>query len=244
VGLLGGEVGAVVLLHRLGSAPGFGLPRGDPARWLHETPPLDATAALLRVLALAAAWWLLVSSVWWLVVAARGAAQGRGLLAMPGTRRLVEWTLALTIAGGAAMAGPGAWAAAGPRPGAAPTSTTAPGVRTGRGLAVVPAPAPATPPPTTAPTTPAPTTPAPATPGLDAAAGAPTPGVHVIAAGENLWTIAAARLGAVTNRAASAVPAAEIARYWRALCELNRATIRSGNPSLVYPGEVLQLPPA
>jgi nucleoid-associated protein YgaU len=75
-------------------------------------------------------------------------------------------------------------------------------------------------------------------------ASVPVPELHVIAAGENLWTIAAAHVAMLTNRSAGAAPAAEVVPYWRALCDLNRATIRSGNPSLVYPGEVLRLPPA
>jgi hypothetical protein len=66
--------------------------------------------------------------------------------------------------------------------------------------------------------------------------------VHVVVAGENLWSIAAARVGAASGRPAGAVPAADVARYWVALCDLNRATVRSGNLSLVYPGEVLRLP--
>jgi hypothetical protein len=237
--LLGGELAALVVLHHLGSAPGFALPRSDPARWLREAAPLDVTAAVLRVLALAAACWLLASTVWWLLPSRRGHVARRSRFAMPGSRRLAEWTFALTLVGGTAFSASGAAAAtatASTTPSSTPSSAQAPsptGVRTGRGLVAVPAPAAPAPPPAPVPPAPAATPTAP-----------PGPGVHVIEPGENLWTIAAAQVGTTTNRAAGTVPAVEVAPYWLALCELNRATIRSGNPSLVYPGEVLQLPPA
>jgi hypothetical protein len=275
--LLTAEVAAVVALHRLGSAPGFALPHGSMGRWLRETPALDATTALLRVVALIAAWWLLASTVWWLLVAARGAlrgaVRGRSGPAMPGSRRLVEWALALSITGSLTLGG-AAGAATPPTtaPATTTTTTTTPattptlvlehvdrrdepvpttaapttpgGVRTGRGgLAAVPAPEPT--PTTSEPrsrvtsSTPA-TTPAQSTP--DPSKPDPSTGVHVVAPGENLWTIAAARVGARSGRAPDRLTAAEIAPYWLALCDRNRASIRSGNVSLVYPGEVLQLP--
>ena len=72
---------------------------------------------------------------------------------------------------------------------------------------------------------------------------APPPQVrhHVIVrAGDSLWLIARAWLTDASGRA----PAdAEIANYWRAVIAANRPTLRSGDPSLIYPGEILVLPP-
>ena len=153
--------------------------------------------------------------------------------------------------------------ASGPTP---PTS-----VRNGRaGLASVPATAPPPPPPTTVPTpttVPSPTaaplpepasTPATEPPGAPPAAPAPAPAstpapgpsplaaplprTHVVAPGENLWVIAAAQLAGATGRAPSTLEPEEIAPYWHTVCDANRATLRSGNPSLIYPGEVVELP--
>ncbi|MGH9033301.1 MAG: LysM peptidoglycan-binding domain-containing protein, partial [Acidimicrobiia bacterium] len=76
-----------------------------------------------------------------------------------------------------------------------------------------------------------PTTPLPA-PGPPPAPVEAAPAVHVIAPGESLWTIAAAQVA----------PEADVAPYWAQVVEANRATLRSGNPNLIYPGEVVELP--
>jgi hypothetical protein len=63
----------------------------------------------------------------------------------------------------------------------------------------------------------------------------------VVRAGDNLWLIARAAL----ERGSSArVDDSEVARYWRTVIAANRATLRSGDPSLVFPGEIVTLPPA
>ncbi|HEY8218270.1 MAG TPA: hypothetical protein VIH82_14120 [Acidimicrobiia bacterium] len=78
--------------------------------------------------------------------------------------------------------------------------------------------------------------------GASAAEGA-LPALHTIAPGEHLWGIAAARVGQLTRRDPATIPAEEIAPYWTRLCMTNEARLRSGNVSLVYPGEVVELPP-
>jgi hypothetical protein len=70
---------------------------------------------------------------------------------------------------------------------------------------------------------------------------APVPArVHVVQPGDNLWQIAraeAVRAGG-TDRPADA----QIAPYWRRVIAANRTTLRSGDPSLIFPGEVVALP--
>jgi hypothetical protein len=62
----------------------------------------------------------------------------------------------------------------------------------------------------------------------------------VVRPGDNLWAIARAEL----DRAAGApTDDGQVARYWRAVIEANRSTLRSGNPSLIFPGEIVALPP-
>lgn len=89
------------------------------------------------------------------------------------------------------------------------------------------------------------TAPDPATDAVQPLAGAGdgasrAPGTHVVAPGDNLWVIAARHLAATR---AEAPARAEVARYWHAVIDANRATLRSGDPSLIFPGEVVALPP-
>jgi nucleoid-associated protein YgaU len=116
---------------------------------------------------------------------------------------------------------------------------------TGSSTAIV-APSTTVPPPTAAaPTAPAPTAPvttAPATPAPNPALAPSRPAArtHVVARGDNLWGIARAEVARVTGHRAPRN--AEVAPYWERLIAANRTTLRSGDPSLIYPGEVVALP--
>jgi outer membrane biosynthesis protein TonB len=67
----------------------------------------------------------------------------------------------------------------------------------------------------------------------------PTVRTHVVRPGDNLWTIARGEL----QRGGAADPGdAVTARYLRQVIASNRASLRSGNPSLIFPGEVVALP--
>lgn len=99
------------------------------------------------------------------------------------------------------------------------------------------APAPAAPP-----TAPATATPPPDTvPVEEDPAGTGDDGTHVVATGENLWTIAR---GAVAGAGNPAPHDREVHAYWVRLIAENLPSLRSGDPDLVHPGEVLQLPPS
>lgn len=63
---------------------------------------------------------------------------------------------------------------------------------------------------------------------------------YVVVPGDNLWLIAERHLESVTGRS----PADhETAPYWRELIARNRARLTSGDPDLIYPGEVIVCPP-
>jgi nucleoid-associated protein YgaU len=57
--------------------------------------------------------------------------------------------------------------------------------------------------------------------------------------GDNFWRLAENRLRELTGREPSD---SEVAPYWVTVVEANRDRIRSGNPDLIYPGEVVLLP--
>jgi hypothetical protein len=66
---------------------------------------------------------------------------------------------------------------------------------------------------------------------------------HRVARGDSLWTIARDRLAEVRGRRAAELSDREVAAYWVTVVEANLGGLRSGDPDLIYPGEVVELPP-
>jgi resuscitation-promoting factor RpfA len=67
--------------------------------------------------------------------------------------------------------------------------------------------------------------------------GAPDRGESVVVApGDHLWKISARHLEGMSAEM-------EVAPYWRTVVEVNTPTLRSGDPDLIFPGEVIELPP-
>jgi hypothetical protein len=212
---------------------------GQWGTWLEAREPVSAAMALLRVVALAAAWYLLVTSV---VGAALRLVRARRLVSMadrltvPALRRLLVATAGMTLASGmlpsaAILAGsshPAAVATSVPHPlvtTAAPTTTTtvatAPPTVTMRLLPPEPAAVPVVTPP-----------PAPAARVVTA--------TWTVRAGECFWSIAEEVLLRAWGRPVSD---AEIVPYWRMLIEENRH--RLGDPrnaDLIFAGQVFDVP--
>lgn len=58
----------------------------------------------------------------------------------------------------------------------------------------------------------------------------------VVERGDHLWKISSRHLGPDAGET-------EIAPYWREVVEVNKPSLRSGDPDLIFPGEVVKLPP-
>ena len=61
----------------------------------------------------------------------------------------------------------------------------------------------------------------------------------VVESGDHLWKISDRHLQATMGHNPTS---REILPYWRKVIETNRPTLRSGDPDLIYPGEVVRLP--
>ena len=247
---LAAEGAAIVALTAIGREPAFRIPLAHLDDWLAATPSTDALVAALRWVALVGAWWLLAGSLVYVVAAVTRvptAVRAVRWAALPPVRRMVDAAFVATVVGGAVLAP----ATAGARDTGPPPTTL---VRDGRGGDLASLPPATTAPPTLPPAppaaaparTPAPT-PAPTPAAVPPAAPPPPPGGGevqvVVAPGDDLWALAAGRLAATRGIAPAAVADAEIAPYWVAVCERNRAALASGDPNLIFPGEIVTLPP-
>jgi hypothetical protein len=197
------------------------------ADWLDRTDTVTAVLAIVRVVVLALAVWLLVA----LLLGALGRALGRARLAAAADRALPRPLRALLTglagAGAASVVVLGAGPAQHDRGDAVPVGerlVLLPEQDDGTAtMSVLPA-------EDTAPAAPAP----PATPAAPA-----TPATWTVAPGESFWSIAEEVLADAWGRPPTD---AEIDPYWRRLIAANRDRISSGNPDLIFPGQVFDLP--
>jgi len=61
----------------------------------------------------------------------------------------------------------------------------------------------------------------------------------VVERGDHLWKISQTGLDRALGRQAGLE---EVARYWRDVIDANLGQLKSGDPDLIYPGEVIRLP--
>lgn len=204
--------GGALVILHRGDLPSVGW--SDVGAWLDATPPEDAILAIVRVVALAGTWYLVATT---LLVMLASVTKIPALVR--GVRIVALPGLRRAIEGVAAV-----------------SIATAPLVTATPAFASTPAPSempmelPAYSP----------------TPAGDTDAYEPTPAsdmaersdrIHVVLNGESLWSIAEDAIPDETPDRATVVDA-----YWRVLLELNAGTLRSGDPNLIYPGEVIRLP--
>jgi len=242
-GLVLVEVLMVVGLHALARVDGFGIDWSDLSGWLDRTPFEDAAGAVLLVIALGLAYWLLLSTVFYAVASRSGnstAIRAVGWLTLPAVRRLVSRAAALSIAA-SSLVGPLAPAVA--RFAGADQQVVVevdregrmrpPGVSAGAassGDVVLP--------PHLA-----------SQPEVEPTEelGEPVEVVDgsvnhqvTVRRGDHLWSLSESHLERVLGR--TDLSEHEIARHWVRVIAANETTIRSGDPDLIYPGEVVVLP--
>lgn len=240
--LLAIEAALVSGLHALARLDGFGVRGSDLDSWLSAAPSEDAVAAAVLLVALVIAYWLLISTVGYACAIASGRprlTRAVQLVTVPAIRRLTGRALAISIAV------------------ASVTGSFSPAIADGTDptVAVVEVgPDGQLRPPGTAPEEKSPVLP----PHLDRAPLGADPRIvevpsvadqpagavaHTVTVrrGDHMWSLAEQHLGRVLGR--TDLGDHEVARYWVAVIDANRSTIRSGNPDLIYPGEVLTLPP-
>ena len=252
--LLGAELAGVFALVRLGHVDGFSVPFAHVGLWLRQSPPADVLAATLRLIALGGLCWLFASTVLYgfaRVVRATRLINALGWCILPAIRRVVDGALAVSLVTTGVVASGARLAHAAHPPTTSTTSTTSttamsPHVRSGRAHVLESFP-PAPPSPSSPAQRPPP---APASsPDLPTPTPTPTPVSdaqaqrHVVVVGDNLWTIAAGEVARATRRGGTELSDQEIARYWVEVLTAARPALRSGNPNLIYPGEVVPLPP-
>lgn len=75
----------------------------------------------------------------------------------------------------------------------------------------------------------------PVAPVRDSADESASPSEVVVVPGDHLWKISARHLS-------SHYPGRQVAPYWLEVISENEPRLRSGDPDLIYPGEVIELP--
>lgn len=227
--------GCVSALHRLGG-PLAPPPLSDPSglgRWLDARLPAEAAFAVVRLAALALAWYLLAATVAGALARLSGAASAVRLadaVSIPAVRRVVGGAVGLSmLAGAGAPPALAAHATTGTAGGPPPTMRVLSGAQAppaapgatepGRGGAAA----------------------APDQPGPGAGGPGATAGTWTVGPGDHLWGVAERALAGAWGRPPSD---GEVDPYWRAVIEANRDRLRDpANPDLVFAGQVLVLPP-
>ena len=187
---------------------------GAWAAWAAERTALEAAGALLRLAVLVTGGYLLTLTALGLLARVLGWRRALRVVAR-WSPPVVRWVLGAGLAGALAV-GPTAVAGASPPP----------------TMVLVPddEPAPPPPPPSVLAPTPAPPPPP-----------APEAQTVTLAPGDHLWAVAERTLAAAQDRRP---PEREVVRYWRSLVELNRSDLPDpADPDLVFPGDVIRLPP-
>ena len=251
------EVAALVTLHRLGSYEAAAVRWDDLSGWLAQTPPEDAIVAVVRLAALALAWWLTASTVLYALASATkipGLVRGVRWATVAPVRRMIDGALATTILFGSTLTAPSA-AAVAPADRAVVVQPDELGLQADESSQPVYQPSPASddphaiyepkpandPPLTPLTTRDSPPNTFPAPPANEAAT-ILGEALYSVRPGDNLWAIASWHLTVISGSPADDLKTEDIRTYWLQLIEDNAGRLRSDDPALIWPGEQIRLP--
>ena len=222
---------SIAILHRIGQQSVMRIPWTDLTGWLEAAAFEDALTALLRTMGLAIGYWLLGSTLLYLTARMAGWARitaGVGFFTLPAVRRasdrLVAGSLALVTLASPAVSWPQTSPPQIPQTVEVPDAYQRLDESTDGGDEQMQENVPAAP--------------EEASPEIVIYADATLE--VVVRPGDNLWDLAARRMNKSLGR-----PAAdhEVVPYWLEMIQANEERIRSGDPDLIFPGEVILLPP-
>ncbi|MDH3498553.1 MAG: LysM peptidoglycan-binding domain-containing protein [Acidimicrobiia bacterium] len=238
---------AIVGLHRLGTADWASAEWFDSTTWTSGAPEIVITAAL-RTVALGLAYWVALMVAVAIAASRHDRPAGsRHWATLPMIRHLVDRALVIGVATSTLLAPAVASATEQPpfpvivevttgtpsTPQPIPIQMRAPGPEPKPAIAAAEDTSPQSGQPAASVTASAPGT---LSPELRRAGGAAQ--THTVQPGDNMWLIAERHL----RSNAATITRADVAAYWVQVIDANRDTIRSGDPDLIYPGELLILP--
>ncbi|MDJ0664786.1 MAG: LysM peptidoglycan-binding domain-containing protein [Acidimicrobiia bacterium] len=235
-GLIAFVVVLIIGLHQLGGVAGLAVDWSRPAKWVTASSPELAIGALLRQLGLIVGYWVLTGTALYLSARMFNVAVPRApFVVLPVIRRLVDRAVAASLA--VSLLGSPLIPAAAAEPPvvfeASDDGIPVPHVRVVELPPADPVDPPGPPAVVAAPVQ------QPSQPVARQGPAVATATTYVVVKGDNLWNIAAAYL---ELSAGSALNADHIGEYWRRVIEQNQTTLRSGDPNLIYPGEMIVLP--
>lgn len=226
--------------HALGRFEEIAIDWSSPLQWLSNASPETALAATLRTAGLAGCYWVLITALLYWLSRRRGTTpRWVRLVTLPTVRRIVDRAFAAALTASMAFS-PVSQAAAEEEP--IPIvfevhdGVPIPHLLLGPGDT---APAVEQPSPLLRPSPPTPV----ATPGPNpqSSVTVTTASTYTVLAGDNLWAISDQHLQSILPTTPTT---AEVMTYWRRMVETNRASLRSGDPNLIFPGEIVTIPPA
>lgn len=239
-GLLATVLALVVGLHQIGAISGLSVDWSNPIEWIEGSPPELVVGAFLRQIGLIVGYWVLASTALYAVIRFLDApVPWAQFVMLPVARRLVDRAVAASLA--VSMLGSPLIAAANEKQIAFEVSgdgIPVPHVKVIEPPAADPVIRSATVVTGESPSDQA--SPVVMDPTTDQVSAMAIDTTRVVAKGDNLWTIAADHL---SQTAGPAVSPGHIGKYWRSVIEHNQTTLRSGDPNLIYPGEIVALPP-